>query len=157
MTWAAFNSRRWIKEGFVVLSPQWYGNDKLAPCGIDVAPLKADLLVIGGGGVPSIDPPAPPGPNTLPVGKVNGGWIGEGGVKVSIEANFAAGESVTSNVKGTASRPAAASDWPVGLNGPAVLADLFKIFMDYQTGNWLAMIGDIEKLLADLKRHGGGH
>lgn len=67
MTWAAFLSRRWIGEAYVMLAPLWYGSDQRASAaGIDVAKLRADLAKIGGGVIPDVDPvppgPVPPGP-----------------------------------------------------------------------------------------------
>ncbi len=67
MTWAAYQSRQWVKEVYVMLAPAWYGNDQLAPGGIRVEKLKADLAKFQQGGVPDIDPPNPgPGPGPTP-------------------------------------------------------------------------------------------
>ncbi|MCY2978277.1 MAG: hypothetical protein NTU79_06380 [Planctomycetota bacterium] len=61
ITWAAFLATKWIDEAYVMLSPDWYGNDKLAPSGINASGLQADLQKIGQGVIPSIDPaPSPP-------------------------------------------------------------------------------------------------
>lgn len=60
ITWRAFTDRSYVVEAYCPLSPQWYGDDKLAPNGVDVAGLRTALAVIKAGGVPSIDPPAPP-------------------------------------------------------------------------------------------------
>jgi hypothetical protein len=69
ITWAAMANSRYVEEAYAVLSPDWYGSDKLAPCGLDVATLQADLAKLGGGVIPSIDPPAPvPTPTPVPVG-----------------------------------------------------------------------------------------
>lgn len=68
ITWDAFLSTRWIEEMYVELSPDWYNSDKLAPNGIDVATLKADLDMIGGGGLPPLPDPVPPTP--IPPGPV---------------------------------------------------------------------------------------
>ena len=54
ITWNAFLSRRWLEECFVELAPLWYGSDKLAPCGVDVVTLKADLEALGGGRTPPV-------------------------------------------------------------------------------------------------------
>lgn len=62
ITWPAFTSRRWLSEMYVMLSPTWYGSDKLAPSGFDVTRLKAAIDAIGSGTLPDIDPPAPPPP-----------------------------------------------------------------------------------------------
>lgn len=57
MTWAAFTSTRWVSEYYALLAPLWYGDDKLAPNGIDVAALKSDLTALGNGQVPDVGPP----------------------------------------------------------------------------------------------------
>lgn len=64
MTWAAFTSTRWIEEYYALLAPLWYGSDGLAPCGVDVVTLKADLAKLGNGIIPDITPtpPVPPAP-----------------------------------------------------------------------------------------------
>lgn len=58
-TWDAFLSRKWISEYFAMLAPLWYGSDQLAPNGVNVAKLKADLDQFKGGGVPDLEPPVP--------------------------------------------------------------------------------------------------
>ncbi len=69
MTWPAFLSRRWLSECYVPLSPDWYGSDRLAPCGVNAAMLAADLIKLGGNVVPDLEPPAPqppiPGPGPV--------------------------------------------------------------------------------------------
>jgi hypothetical protein len=68
ITWAAFTSKKWIDEYYVILSPTWYNNDKMAPSGINAAALKADLAKLGSGIIPPIDPgPVPPVPPDPPV------------------------------------------------------------------------------------------
>lgn len=65
ITWAAWTSKRWLSEFYVPLAPLWYGDDKVAPCGVNVATLKAALATIAGGGVPDVEPeptPIPPTP-----------------------------------------------------------------------------------------------
>lgn len=54
ITWPAFTSRKWITELYAELSPSWYGDDRLAPMGIDAAALQADLALIANGQVPPI-------------------------------------------------------------------------------------------------------
>lgn len=108
ITWRAFMSTKWVGEAYVVLSSDWYGSDKIAPCGVDVVALKADMVIIKGGGTPSIDPPAPPPPplpppNPLPGMGISGG-VNVNGVQVSFSGSFGAGQKTTT-VTGTASRP----------------------------------------------------
>lgn len=66
ITWAAFLSRKWLEESYAMLAPDWYGSDKLAPCGVNSDSLRSDLALIGGGTTPPIDPtppvPVPPTP-----------------------------------------------------------------------------------------------
>ena len=78
ITWSAFLSKKWITECYAVLGVDWYSKDNLAPNGIDVTALKADLAALGGGTVPPIPdpnpppaplpplPPPPPDPNPVP-------------------------------------------------------------------------------------------
>jgi hypothetical protein len=57
MTWAAETSKRYVTECECALSPDWYANGNLAPNGIDVASLRADLVKLGQGVIPDIQPP----------------------------------------------------------------------------------------------------
>lgn len=71
ITWAAWQSKRWLEEYYAVLAPLWYAKDNLSPSGIDVAGLKADLDALGGGTIPDIGPtpptpPTPPDPPPVP-------------------------------------------------------------------------------------------
>lgn len=66
ITWRAFTSTRWLEECYALLAPLWYGNDRLAPCGIDVAGLRDMLAKIGQGQVPPLPDPTPPVPPTPP-------------------------------------------------------------------------------------------
>jgi PKD repeat protein len=64
--WAAFTSKKWIDEVYTTLAVDWYGADNLAPNGITVADLKADLTLIVNGTVPPLpDPNPPPVPGKL--------------------------------------------------------------------------------------------
>ncbi len=65
ITWAALASNKWITETYAELAPLWYGNDKLAPSGVDVVALQADLATLGGGGVPPIGPATVTVPNVV--------------------------------------------------------------------------------------------
>jgi hypothetical protein len=70
ITWRAFTTRTWVNEFYVPLAPSWYGNDKLAPNGIDVKTLMADLSKLSNGVIPDVGPPpgpVPPPPNPGPV------------------------------------------------------------------------------------------
>jgi hypothetical protein len=68
ITWDAFGDTSIIDELYAELSPDWYGDDRLAPCGINADVLRGDLAMLGGGTIPPIDvtPPAPPVPVPVP-------------------------------------------------------------------------------------------
>jgi hypothetical protein len=66
ITWRAFTSRMYIEELYYILSPDWTNSDKLAPNGIDAQRLAAHLKIIGGGGIPPIDPSLRPWESILP-------------------------------------------------------------------------------------------
>ncbi len=70
ITWAAWQSTRWLEEFYALLAPLWYGSDKLAPSGVDSTALKADLALLSSGQVPPLPdpnepPPPPPPPGNL--------------------------------------------------------------------------------------------
>lgn len=56
ITWAAFTSRKWLSECYARLAPLWYGNDMLAPCGVNATQLKTDLKAFAEGRIPDIAP-----------------------------------------------------------------------------------------------------
>jgi hypothetical protein len=61
-------SRRWLSEAYALLGPDWYGDDRLSPSGLNVEGLAAALESSGGGNVPpEPEPPVPPEPPTPPV------------------------------------------------------------------------------------------
>lgn len=63
ITWAAFNSTRWIEECYAMVpSFLWTGADKRNPGNVDLETLKADLQKIGGGNLPPLPDPNPPTP-----------------------------------------------------------------------------------------------
>jgi hypothetical protein len=66
ITWRAFTSRVWLEEMYVMLAPLWYEKDQVAPSGIRVETLKADLAKIGRGETPDVGPSPPPGPGPGP-------------------------------------------------------------------------------------------
>jgi hypothetical protein len=72
IVWDAFLSRRWVEECYIMLAPDWYGSDNLAPNGINVAKLREDLQKIQGGEVPDWQPDNPPGPPIPPPPPVPG-------------------------------------------------------------------------------------
>lgn len=58
MTWAAFISKKWLEECYALLSPEWYGSDKLNEFGISADALKADMDLLKQGRIPEINPAA---------------------------------------------------------------------------------------------------
>ncbi len=60
ITKAAFTSKRYITEAYSAISVDWTNDDNVAPNGIDVATLKADLDAIANGQIPSVGPPEVP-------------------------------------------------------------------------------------------------
>jgi hypothetical protein len=86
MTWAAFTSTKWVEEYYAMLSPSWYGIDKMAPSGVDAAALLDDLSRLGRGDLPPLpDPVTPPPPPPLGrertlVVKADGTWLVDGKV-----------------------------------------------------------------------------
>jgi len=60
ITKAAFVSRQYITECYLPLSPDWFAKANVAPNGLDIATLKADLAAIASGQIPSVGPPAVP-------------------------------------------------------------------------------------------------
>lgn len=66
MTWAAFLSTNWVGEFYALLAPLWYGNDRIAPTGMNVEQMVADLAKLSNGVVPDIVDPLPPGPDLEP-------------------------------------------------------------------------------------------
>lgn len=60
MTWAAWVSKKYIKEYYSMLAPTWYNADNLAANGINAVKLKADLALLARGVIPDVEPPEPP-------------------------------------------------------------------------------------------------
>lgn len=93
ITWQAFLQRTWVEECYALLSPDWYGSDKLAPCGVAADKLAADLAALKQGQIPDpgpgptpVVPPSPPVPptpvpSTWPIYQITGSvqqpaWFG---------------------------------------------------------------------------------
>jgi hypothetical protein len=67
ITWRAMASR-YVTQALASKSPDWYGDDGMAPCGVNAAALDAALAAFKAGQVPPIDPtpvPTPPPGVTL--------------------------------------------------------------------------------------------
>lgn len=58
MTWAAFTSSKWVTECNVLFAQDWYGDDRIAPGGVNADQLKLDLQAIKEGRIPDIAPEA---------------------------------------------------------------------------------------------------
>lgn len=54
MTWPAVQSRKWITEMYVSLSPDWYAKANTTPNGVNADTLKSDLAKIKNGQVPDL-------------------------------------------------------------------------------------------------------
>lgn len=77
ITWRAFQSTQWLEEAYAMLSPDWYGLDRLAPSGIAAAELSSDMTKIGAGTAPPLPDPVPPGPSPNPTPAPSpGGYVG---------------------------------------------------------------------------------
>lgn len=66
ITQAALADTNIVSEAYVLLGPDWYSNQNMAPNGIDATTLAADLAMIGQGQVPNVSPPSPPSPPPIP-------------------------------------------------------------------------------------------
>lgn len=85
MAWSVFTDPRCVTECYALLSPDWYGTDKVsAATGLNVGALKADMDALRNGKVPDVTPP--PVPPLVP-GHFTG-TLGAGGV---ITGTFDAG------------------------------------------------------------------
>ncbi len=60
MTWAAFLSKNYVDECYLPLYEDWAIKDGVAVNGIAIATLEDDLVKIGNGTIPPIDPVDPP-------------------------------------------------------------------------------------------------
>lgn len=145
ITKAAFTSKQWIEEAYVPLSPDWYKQGNLAPNGVDVATLRADLQALGGGTVPPIPtpvppappaPPVPPGPNPTPAGGYN--------VNLQMELPLLAGNQ-TVTITGTVTPQTSNT----AVNWLPVIMDVVKLVGDVVTKN-PALLPDLLQLLKDL-------
>lgn len=70
MTWAAWQSRRYIGEFYVMLGPPLYNSDQKGPLGLNLETLTKDIQAIQAGQIPDVGPvsppPPPPGPPPPP-------------------------------------------------------------------------------------------
>ncbi len=82
--WEAFTNTRYNQEAYAMLSPDWYGSDRLAPSGFDTAGLIKALEQLDAGTIPEPKPPTPvpptpvppvPVPVPVPVPPVTGEWM----------------------------------------------------------------------------------
>lgn len=88
MTWQAFTVGNYVTEVYAMLSPEWYGTDRVvASNGLDAAKLIADIQAFQNGTIPEwkveplpappvvppVVPPSPPAPPPVPTKEV---WVG---------------------------------------------------------------------------------
>lgn len=152
ITWAAFTSRKWLEEAWVLLGPDWYGSDKVSPSGVNVAALQADLAAIGQGKIPTVDPtptptPTPVGPFPAESDAVGFRW---GNKQLSGIVNWNAGSADGVLVYSARRTGKAAGILPKGINWAGVLADLFAISTAVMRRDVIGAIKAGEQLIVDL-------
>lgn len=157
ITWAAFMSRRWLEESYAMLAPDWWGGDKLAPCGFDATTLQRDVAIIAGGGVPPIDPvvpptptppiPIPPTPAPTPVPVSFPDYVG---TAVGVIPGVLGSKPVTLQIT---LKPKAAAGFQTSLS----VASWFALFRDglalvsaISSADFNGVVAAVEKTLADL-------
>jgi len=176
ITWAAFTSRQWIEECYAPLAPLWYGNDKLAPCGVDAAALAADLAALGGGLIPPIDPtpvpvvpPVVPPPPPTPVPQV--AHVPGQTAPVTVHVPFFGSISGTAQIAAVdapvVQSPHVTVIWSdlvpdlekLVADGMPAIAKAQTVIADIAAGNWTTAIADaagivatIEPIIADVKQ-----
>jgi hypothetical protein len=158
ITWAAFLKTTWLEESYVMLAPDWYGNDRLAPSGVDANTLRDDLAKLGGGTIPPINPtpvptpepaPVPPSPTNPPnyAGSIQGTMIGPLGSH-SFSGTIAMQPVAASSIE------AASYQLLEQLRGSpnwvAVVMDVIALLASIRAKDVQAIIAAIEKLAADL-------
>jgi hypothetical protein len=148
VTWAAFMDRRWFDEVYATRSVDWYGNDNVAPNGIDVAGLDAAFAAIQGGQVPPLPDPDPPTPPTPPTpGK---GYTGTITVTTTYANGVPVGQPVTSLGGSTPAASVEADLKSAGVN-PAVIVDVLKLLADVRAKAGKAVIlADVLQLISDI-------
>jgi hypothetical protein len=159
ITWTAFLSSTWLEEAYVMLAPDWYGNDRLAPSGVDADTLRNDLAKLGGGTIPPITPtpvpppgpaPAPPAPTNPPpnyAGSIQGTMIGPLG-------NHSFSGTVALQPVATATIETVSYQLLEQLRGSpnwiAVITDIVALVAAIRSKNVQAIVAAIEKLATDL-------
>lgn len=83
ITWAAFNSTRWLEEYYAPVSSTWYNADLMAPSGVSSVTLLDDLKLIGQGIIPDIGP--------VPSNQVPPFFLFEGTMAAPVPVGAAAG------------------------------------------------------------------
>lgn len=148
IAWEAFTDRRWVEECYAHLSPDWYGADKVAGHGIDVARLKADLEQLGGGVLPDIDPVVPPAPVVppTPVPPPPAAFPNYAG---TVTLRLPVFGSISGTV--TLSPAGVSAALPHGLDGwLKVAASAGQLLLDVGARNWGAVVGDLIRLAKDV-------
>jgi hypothetical protein len=162
ITWAAFLKSVWLEEAYVMLAPDWYGNDKLAPSGVNADMLAADLAKLGAGTIPPLDPtpvpPPSPGPQPVPPspiplnppdysGTIQGTMNGPVG-NHSFSGTVSLKPTPPSSLEAIASR--LAEQLAGSPNWIAVITDIGALVVAIRSKNVQAIIAAIERLAADL-------
>ncbi len=150
ITWAAFTDTRWVDECYVQLAPDWYGSDSIAPSGLNIEKLKADLELIGGGNLPPLEPdpvpvdppvPVPPGPVVPPVPPVPPEPVVEYAVTGVAQGVISVPTTWGRHVNVSVSLP---------VTGTATPKNHFRTPAAARI-RWLGLIADIKQLVADCQ------
>ena len=149
ITWAALASTVIFEESWLSLAPDWYSSNDLAPNGVNVATLQADLALVGQGTAPPIPgpipptpptPPTPPNPPIPPVPPVPAGST----IVLTLP------DSSTFTIAGTYA-PILGPKAPLGsVNFIQILSDVLAIYAAVESKNVTAEIAAVTQLLTDL-------
>ena len=159
ITWAAFLKTSWLEEAYVMLAPDWYANNKLAPSGVDAEMLAADLAKLGGGSIPPIGPTPvpPPSPGPEPPSPPQNPPDYSGTIQGTM--NGPVGDHAFSGTVSLKPVPASARDaifsqlagqLMTSPNWIAVITDIGALIVAIRSKNVPAIIAALEKLAADL-------
>lgn len=147
LTWSALTRLNRNTELYAMLAPSWYNDDKLAPNGINVEKLKADLEIIGGNTLPDIDPdvpPIPPSPPTPPTPPVPPAPPSFPEYAVALRGWFGTMTGTASPIQGHATGLVA------GVNWLSLIQHAFQLVRHVQAQQWDIVDDDILAILADL-------
>jgi hypothetical protein len=145
--WRVFTDSRIVNTLAVPLAPAWYGEDKLAPSGVDVERLREDLGKLDKGEIPDVepgppptppDPPKPPEPPAPPQPETSH-WTVQGTVELPAVPGIGSGGVVKIDLHGDSISPA--PHW----TGQTALVPV------QAPQDWLPVILEILRLLRELR------